>query len=147
MAKRQEFVVYNSMTKQKKIFVPKVPCKVDLYVCGVTAYDLSHVGHARAYVAFDVLYRLLVMVVLTQWKKFPYLFIHFRAAKPDLRFLHHENEIAQSCAVCPESNVRYWIHNGIVTENGYQTVPSVGIEVLLDEHTLLISCQLLNLTD
>jgi cysteinyl-tRNA synthetase len=31
--------------------------KVGIYVCGVTPYDFSHIGHARAYVAFDVLYR------------------------------------------------------------------------------------------
>ncbi|OVA16358.1 Cysteinyl-tRNA synthetase/mycothiol ligase [Macleaya cordata] len=53
---KPEFQVYNTMTKQKEIFIPKEPGKVGMYVCGVTAYDLSHIGHARAYVAFDVLY-------------------------------------------------------------------------------------------
>ena len=33
--------------------------RLSMYVCGVTVYDYSHIGHARAYVAFDVLYRLL----------------------------------------------------------------------------------------
>ncbi|KAK6122289.1 hypothetical protein DH2020_043909 [Rehmannia glutinosa] len=60
MAKKSpEFQVYNSMTKQKEIFKPRVDGKVGMYVCGVTSYDLSHIGHARAYVAFDVLYRFL----------------------------------------------------------------------------------------
>ncbi|KAG8382875.1 hypothetical protein BUALT_Bualt05G0124800 [Buddleja alternifolia] len=60
MAKtRPEFQVYNTMTKQKEIFTPKEEGKVGMYVCGVTSYDLSHIGHARAYVAFDVLYRYL----------------------------------------------------------------------------------------
>ncbi|XP_051146084.1 cysteine--tRNA ligase 2, cytoplasmic-like isoform X2 [Andrographis paniculata] len=60
MAKaRPEFQVYNSLTKQKEIFRPLVEGKVGMYVCGVTSYDLSHIGHARAYVAFDVLYRYL----------------------------------------------------------------------------------------
>ncbi|KAK4843937.1 hypothetical protein QYF36_014565 [Acer negundo] len=45
------------MTQQKEIFTSKVPGKVGMYVCGVTAYDLSHLGHARAAVTFDVLYR------------------------------------------------------------------------------------------
>ena len=39
--------------------MPRVEGKVGMYVCGVTQYDFSHVGHARAYVAFDVLYRYL----------------------------------------------------------------------------------------
>lgn len=54
---RAELIVYNSLTKQKEVFKPRVPGKVGMYVCGVTAYDYSHIGHARAYVAFDVLFR------------------------------------------------------------------------------------------
>ncbi|KAK1279728.1 hypothetical protein QJS04_geneDACA004608 [Acorus gramineus] len=56
---KPQLQIYNTMTKQKEVFVPKVPGKVGMYVCGVTAYDLSHIGHARAYVAFDILYRYL----------------------------------------------------------------------------------------
>lgn len=52
-----DFQIYNTMTKQKEKFVPLVPGKVAMYVCGVTSYDFSHIGHARAYVAFDVLFR------------------------------------------------------------------------------------------
>ncbi|KAF9616660.1 hypothetical protein IFM89_031524 [Coptis chinensis] len=44
---------------QKQMFTPKNPGKVGMYVCGVTAYDLSHIGHARVYVSFDVLFRYL----------------------------------------------------------------------------------------
>ncbi|CAH9076044.1 unnamed protein product [Cuscuta epithymum] len=51
--------LYNTMTKEKEMFKPKVPGNVGMYVCGVTAYDLSHIGHARVYVCFDVLYRYL----------------------------------------------------------------------------------------
>ncbi|CAN6471557.1 unnamed protein product [Victoria cruziana] len=54
-----EFQLHNTMTKQKEPFRPRDPGKVGMYVCGVTAYDLSHIGHARVYVAFDVLYRYL----------------------------------------------------------------------------------------
>lgn len=49
--------LYNTMSRKKEVFKPKVEGKVGMYVCGVTAYDLSHIGHARAYVTFDVLYR------------------------------------------------------------------------------------------
>ncbi|GAB4836812.1 hypothetical protein Ancab_001725 [Ancistrocladus abbreviatus] len=55
----KELWLYNTMSRQKELFKPKVPGKVGMYVCGVTAYDLSHIGHARAYVTFDVLYRYL----------------------------------------------------------------------------------------
>ncbi|CAD6209516.1 unnamed protein product [Miscanthus lutarioriparius] len=51
--------LFNSMTKAKEPFQPRVEGKVGMYVCGVTPYDFSHVGHARAYVAFDMLYRYL----------------------------------------------------------------------------------------
>lgn len=61
---KEEFIVYNSMTRQKEIFKPKVPGKVGMYVCGVTAYALSHLGHARAAVNFDVLYRLTHSILL-----------------------------------------------------------------------------------
>ena len=54
---RPPLVLYNTMTKKKEVFKSKVPNKVGMYICGVTAYDFSHIGHARAYVAFDVLYR------------------------------------------------------------------------------------------
>ncbi|XP_059288281.1 cysteine--tRNA ligase, chloroplastic/mitochondrial isoform X1 [Lycium ferocissimum] len=56
---QQQLWLHNTMTKQKEVFIPKVPGKVGMYVCGVTAYDLSHIGHARVYVSFDVLYRYL----------------------------------------------------------------------------------------
>ena len=39
--------------------MPLVPGKVGMYVCGVTVYDRSHIGHARALVVFDVIYRYL----------------------------------------------------------------------------------------
>lgn len=47
------------MSRKKEVFKPKIEGKVGMYVCGVTAYDLSHIGHARVYVTFDVLYRYL----------------------------------------------------------------------------------------
>ena len=54
-----ELCLYNTMSKGKELFRPKVEGKVGMYVCGVTAYDLSHIGHARVYVNFDLLYRFL----------------------------------------------------------------------------------------
>lgn len=49
--------LHNTMSRKKELFKPKVEGQVGMYVCGVTAYDLSHIGHARVYVTFDVLFR------------------------------------------------------------------------------------------
>ncbi|KAH9722077.1 hypothetical protein KPL70_006614 [Citrus sinensis] len=54
-----EFKIYNTMTQQKEVFTPIVPGKVGMYLCGITPYALSHLGHARAAVSFDLLYRYL----------------------------------------------------------------------------------------
>ncbi len=51
--------VFNTMGSRKEPFVPIVPGKVRMYVCGVTVYDLCHIGHARANVAFDIIVRYL----------------------------------------------------------------------------------------
>jgi cysteinyl-tRNA synthetase len=49
--------LYNSATRRKEIFKPLKDGKVGLYVCGVTVYDLCHIGHARSTIVFDVLAR------------------------------------------------------------------------------------------
>jgi cysteinyl-tRNA synthetase len=54
-----ELQIYNSLTKQKEPFTPITPNKIRLYVCGVTVYDYCHIGHARTYLAFDVIIRFL----------------------------------------------------------------------------------------
>jgi cysteinyl-tRNA synthetase len=51
--------IYNTLTGKKEDFVPQTPGKVSMYVCGVTVYDHCHIGHARANVVFDVVYRYL----------------------------------------------------------------------------------------
>ena len=49
--------VYNSLTKQKEEFVPAVPGKVSMYVCGVTPYNHPHIGNARPFITWDVIKR------------------------------------------------------------------------------------------
>ncbi len=49
--------IYNTMTRKKEEFVPLEGGKVRMYVCGITPYDYSHIGHARSCVAFDVIRR------------------------------------------------------------------------------------------
>src|SRR6478609_4641000 len=51
--------IYNTLTRKKETFEPQQPPFVGMYVCGPTVYGDAHLGHARAYVTFDVLYRYL----------------------------------------------------------------------------------------
>ncbi len=51
--------IYNSLTRTKQEFKPITPGKIGMYVCGVTVYDLCHIGHARTFVNFDVIVRYL----------------------------------------------------------------------------------------
>jgi cysteinyl-tRNA synthetase len=51
--------IYNTMARGKEELVPITPGEIKMYSCGVTAYDLSHVGHARMLVVFDVISRYL----------------------------------------------------------------------------------------
>ena len=51
--------LYNTLTKKLEEFTPLSGSNVGMYVCGVTVYDVCHLGHARAYVAFDAIRRYL----------------------------------------------------------------------------------------
>lgn len=50
---------YNSLHNTKEAFIPITPGKIGMYVCGMTVYDLCHLGHARSMVCFDVIARYL----------------------------------------------------------------------------------------
>ena len=49
--------IYNTLTRKKELFQPRVEGKVGLYVCGMTVYDYCHIGHARVMVVFDTVAR------------------------------------------------------------------------------------------
>lgn len=51
--------LYNSLTRTKELFVPQKGNTVTWYCCGPTVYDASHMGHARSYISFDILRRIL----------------------------------------------------------------------------------------
>lgn len=51
--------IYNTLTGKKEDFVPLHDKRVGMYACGVTVYDLCHIGHARSAIVFDVIYRYL----------------------------------------------------------------------------------------
>ena len=52
--------IYNVLSRQKEEFVPLTPGRVNIYVCGPTVYDYSHIGHAKTDVRFDVVVRYFV---------------------------------------------------------------------------------------
>ncbi|MFW0883628.1 cysteine--tRNA ligase [Candidatus Acidulodesulfobacterium sp. H_13] len=52
--------IYNTLSLSKELFKPLNKNSVLMYVCGITAYDFSHIGHARAYITFDIIYRYLM---------------------------------------------------------------------------------------
>ncbi|MFA5181370.1 MAG: cysteine--tRNA ligase [Syntrophales bacterium] len=47
--------VYNTLTRQKEVFQSIEPGKIGIYACGITVYDLCHIGHARSAIVFDVI--------------------------------------------------------------------------------------------
>ncbi|MDU7285050.1 MAG: class I tRNA ligase family protein [Escherichia coli] len=51
--------IFNTLTRQKEEFKPIHAGEVGMYVCGITVYDLCHIGHGRTFVAFDVVARYL----------------------------------------------------------------------------------------
>jgi len=52
-------IIYNTLSKKKELFEPIHKNRVNIFVCGPTVYDDSHIGHARTYIAFDVIVRYL----------------------------------------------------------------------------------------
>ncbi len=50
----------NTLSRRTEVFIPLVKNKASIYCCGVTVYDLCHLGHARSYIVWDVLRRLLI---------------------------------------------------------------------------------------
>jgi len=51
--------LYDTLTREKRLFKPLDPANVRMYVCGPTVYDFAHIGNARPVIVFDVLFRLL----------------------------------------------------------------------------------------
>lgn len=51
--------IYNTLSRQKEEFKPIHAGKIGMYVCGITVYDLCHIGHGRTFAAFDVVARYL----------------------------------------------------------------------------------------
>src|SRR5262245_37131296 len=59
MSSAMELKLYDTLTREKRVFTPLDPSNVRMYVCGPTVYDFAHIGNARPVIVFDVLFRLL----------------------------------------------------------------------------------------
>ncbi len=77
--------IYNTLTSQKEPFQPLVPQQVSMYCCGVTVYDLCHVGHARSYVIWDTVRRYL------EWRGYSVKYIQ-NFTDIDDKILHRARE-------------------------------------------------------
>lgn len=87
--------IYNSLTKQKEEFIPIVPGKVKMYVCGITVYDYCHIGHARSALAFDVVAR--------YFRYLGYEVDYVRNITDiDDKIIHRANENHQTCEAVTE---------------------------------------------
>ena len=87
--------LYNTLKRRKEDFVPANGNDVNMYVCGITAYDLCHIGHARSSVVFDVLYRYL------QHKGFNVTFIR-NFTDVDDKIIKRANEVGKDSAEIAE---------------------------------------------
>ncbi|MBF0525207.1 MAG: cysteine--tRNA ligase [Deltaproteobacteria bacterium] len=83
--------IYNTLTGKKEDFVPLQPGRVGIYVCGVTVYDLCHIGHARSAVVFDVI------VGYFRWRGFKVNFVR-NFTDVDDKIINRANESGISVA-------------------------------------------------
>ncbi len=88
----------NSLTRRSEPFEPLQPGKVSLYCCGVTVYDLCHLGHARSYIAWDVLRRYLL------WRGYAVTFVQ-NYTDIDDKILTRAAEEGSSMQVVSERNI------------------------------------------
>ncbi|MBT8073933.1 MAG: cysteine--tRNA ligase, partial [Xanthomonadales bacterium] len=59
MPKTESLLLYNTLKREKQVFVPQDPERVTMYACGPTVYNYAHIGNARPAVIFDLLFRVL----------------------------------------------------------------------------------------
>ena len=59
MTQTEPLMLYNTLKREKQVFIPQDPGRVTLYACGPTVYNFAHIGNARPAVIFDLLFRLL----------------------------------------------------------------------------------------
>jgi cysteinyl-tRNA synthetase len=87
--------IYNTLTRKKEVFKPRIEGKVGMYVCGMTVYDYCHVGHARVMVVFDTVARYL--------RYLDYELTYVRNITDiDDKIIHRAHENGESCGELTE---------------------------------------------
>ncbi len=90
--------VYNTLHGRKEAFVPLNEGKVNMYVCGPTVYDTSHIGHARSVVVFDTIFRWL--------KKLDYEVTYIRNfTDVDDKIINKSKETGEDCTAITEKYI------------------------------------------
>ena len=92
-------IFYNSLLGKKEEFIPIIPNKINMYVCGITVYDDCHIGHARTNIAFDVIYRYL------QYREFDIDLVR-NITDIDDKIIKRANENGESTTELVERNIK-----------------------------------------
>ena len=92
----------NTLTSRIELFEPLVPGQVSIYCCGVTVYDLCHLGHARSYIAWDVLRRYLL------WSGYAVTFVQ-NYTDIDDKILNRAAEESSSMEAVSERNIAAFV--------------------------------------
>jgi cysteinyl-tRNA synthetase len=92
----------NTLTKTKEEFIPLIPGKVSIYCCGVTVYDLCHLGHARSYIVWDVLRRHLM------WQGYDVTFVQ-NYTDIDDKIITRANSEGTTTEVVSERNIKAFV--------------------------------------
>jgi len=96
--------IYNTLSGRKEVFKPVEPGKVKMYVCGPTAYDSCHIGHARSAVVFDVIVRYL------RHKNFTVLYVR-NFTDVDDKIINRANELGVAPLQLAEKYIAEFYHD------------------------------------
>ncbi len=95
-------VLYNTLSRRKELFEPLTPGQINMYVCGVTVYDLSHLGHGRAYIVWDTVRRYL------KWRGYAVTYVQ-NFTDIDDKIIRRAQEENRDWREVVESNIKaYW---------------------------------------
>lgn len=83
--------IYNTLTEKKELLAPLTPGVIKLYVCGITVYDLCHIGHARSMIAFDMVVRYL------RWLGYQVIYVR-NITDVDDKIIKRANELGEDSA-------------------------------------------------